>query len=154
MVRSDFYNNIITDETIDMMLRQIDAESIISKTGQIGRVRFSLSKEDPDLYAEYMYEITEDGELNMQRIEPISRNFGRLHDISNMVKEITYDLRNYKHAIDGGLFEKYVDIAGRMRIIRREFEDLFLMCDPNEESLEEVRKQVDGLLQSLKETFR
>ncbi len=41
-----------------------------------------------------------------------------------------------------------------MRIIRREFEDLFLMCDPNEESLEEVRKQVDGLLQSLKETFR
>ena len=84
MVRSDFYNNIITDETIDMMLRQIDAESIISKTGQIGRVRFSLSKEDPDLYAEYMYEITEDGELNMQRIEPISRNFGRLHDISDM----------------------------------------------------------------------
>ena len=70
-----------------------------------------------------------------------------------MVKEITYDLRNYKHAIDGDLFEKYVEIAGRMRIIRREFEDLFLMY-PNEESLEEVRKQVDGLLQSLKETFK
>ena len=150
MVRADFYNNIMTDETIDMMLRQIDADAIVSKTGQIGRVKFRL---EGDACAEYMYEITEDGEMYMQRLSPIMRNMGRISDVTDMVKEITYDLRNYKHALEAGLFDEYRELAENLNVVGKEFEDLFLMCNPKEGALEEIRKEVTALQEYLNKVF-
>jgi len=150
MTRSDLFNHIMTDESIDMMLRQMDAKEIVSKTGQIANVTFEVAE---GIVAEYTYQATEDGDLYMQRLKPIPRNIGKIKDISDMIKEISYDLRNYKHAVDAGLFDEYINMARSLRHLRREFEDLFLMYSPEKGSLDEFNEKIEELHESIEKTF-
>lgn len=141
------FDNIITDAQIDMLLRQQDARNIISKTGHVGRAELPITDE---VSAVYQYSVTDDGVMYLHRLEPDRRSFGRITDASEALKNITYDMQNYKRAAETGNIEEYIELADCLHNLRLSIEELFLMYQPDAEALKEIYAKMEELHEDMK----
>lgn len=135
------FDNIITDDSIDMLLRQQDAKVIISKTGHIGKVTFEIS-ENVDVI--YLYEVTDDGVMYLQRLDPDPINYGRMHDAPEAIKNIAYDLQNFKRAVENDMYDEFINMTTNLNELQQRLEELFLMYNPN-------REEMDAIYDAMKE---
>ncbi|MGI6721887.1 MAG: hypothetical protein ACOX4I_04970 [Anaerovoracaceae bacterium] len=142
------FDNIITDEAIDMLLRQQDADEISSRPGHIGRVSFVIHD---DIKAVYQYSVTDNGLLFLQRIEPDPFSFGRILEASDAVKNIAYDLHNYRRAVQNGAYEEFVRLSEGLNALHNTVEDLFLMYNPDGEKVQAIYDEMKLLHKKMKE---
>ena len=145
------FDNIITDEQLDMLLRQQDAENIKSKTGHIGKAEFPISE---DVNIMYQYCVTDDGIMFLQRMRPTRRSFGRITDASEAVKISTYEVHNYKRGADAGRFDDYIRLSDSLSQLHLSLEELFLMYHPDDADLEGLYEKMDELHQYMNRICR
>lgn len=136
------FDNVITDAQIDLLLRQQDAQNIITKPGRIGRVEFPITE---GVNATYQYSVTEDGVLYLHRLEPDRRSFGRITDASEALMNITYDMQNYRRAAETGNFDEFKKLSEGLRALRLSVEELFLMYHPDKEQLDELYEKMEEM---------
>ncbi|MEA4923169.1 MAG: hypothetical protein VB031_07345 [Eubacteriaceae bacterium] len=129
------FDNIITDDSIDMLLRQQDAKEIVSKEGHIGRVVFKVAE---GIDAVYLYEVTDDGIMYLQRLSPDPINYGRMNDAPEAIKNIAYDIQNFKRAFESGVYNEFALMTENMNELQMKMEELFLMYHPDVEDMKEI----------------
>lgn len=141
------FENVITDEQVDMLLRQNDAETITTKTGHIGRATFGI---EDDNKAVYQYAVTEDGDLYLHRMDPDPFSYGKISDAGAVVKNIAYDLANYRRAAENGVYDEFIHLSDTLTALQRSLEELFLMYDPQKEEIEEIYTKMTEIHEFMK----
>lgn len=99
--------NKISDDMVNIMLRQMGAFSIKTTPAHINIAKFDIGE---DLRITYMYEVKEE-EIYLQRISPYPMMIGKIYNEQQVVDIIAMDLERFKSAYNSSNFSKFVEIA-------------------------------------------
>ena len=86
--------NRVSDDMINVMLRQMGAASIKTTPAHINVAKFLIGD---DLRLTYMYEVKEE-EIYLQRISPYPMMIGKIYNEQQVVDIISGDLKKFKSA--------------------------------------------------------
>ena len=98
--------NIVSDDMINLVLRQMGAVSIKTSPAYINIAKFEIG----NLRLTYMYEVKEE-DIYLQRISPYPMMIGKIYNEQQVVEIIANDLKKFKNAYSSSNFSKFISIA-------------------------------------------
>ena len=94
--------SIVSDDMINVMLRQMGAVSIKTSPAYINIAKFEIG----DLRVTYMYEAKEE-DIYLQRVSPYPMMIGKIYNEQQVVEIIAADLRKFRNAYNSSNFSKF-----------------------------------------------
>ena len=138
--------NIVSDDMINLVLRQMGAVSIKTSPAYINIAKFEIG----NLRLTYMYEVKEE-DIYLQRISPYPMMIGKIYNEQQVVEIIANDLKKFKNACSSSNFSKFISIANDVVSFDKEIENLFMSHNVSKEDLEEVEQMMDKVHDKLSE---
>lgn len=138
--------NIVSDDMINLILRQMGAVSIKTSPAYINIAKFEIG----NLRLTYMYEVKEE-DIYLQRISPYPMMIGKIYNEQQVVEIIANDLKKFKNAYSSSNFSKFISIANDVVSFDKEIENLFMSHNVSKEDLEEVEQMMDKVHDKLSE---
>lgn len=138
--------NIVSDDMINLVLRQMGAVSIKTSPAYINIAKFEIG----NLRLTYMYEVKEE-DIYLQRISPYPMMIGKIYNEQQVVEIIANDLKKFKNAYSSSNFSKFISIANDVVSFDKEIENLFMSHNVSKEDLEEVEQMMDKIHDKLSE---
>lgn len=138
--------NIVSDDMINLVLRQMGAVSIKTSPAYINIAKFEIG----NLRLTYMYEVKEE-DIYLQRISPYPMMIGKIYNEQQVVEIIANDLKKFKNAYSSSNFSKFISIANDVVPFDKEIENLFMSHNVSKEDLEEVEQMMDKVHDKLSE---
>ena len=138
--------NIVSDDMINLVLRQMGAVSIKTSPAYINIAKFEIG----NLRLTYMYEVKED-DIYLQRISPYPMMIGKIYNEQQVVEIIANDLKKFKNACSSSNFSKFISIANDVVSFDKEIENLLMSHNVSKEDLEEVEQMMDKVHDKLSE---
>lgn len=138
--------NIVSDDMINLVLRQMGAVSIKTSPAYINIAKFEIG----NLRLTYMYEVKEE-DIYLQRISPYPMMIGKIYNEQQVVEIIANDLKKFKNAYSSSNFSKFISIANDVISFDKEIENLFMSHNVSKEDLEEVEQMMDKVHDKLSE---
>ena len=138
--------NIVSDDMINLVLRQMGAVSIKTSPAYINIAKFEIG----NLRLTYMYEVKEE-DIYLQRISPYPMMIGKIYNEQQVVEIIANDLKKFKNAYSRSNFSKFISIANDVVSFDKEIENLFMSHNVSKEDLEEVEQMMDKVHDKLSE---
>ncbi len=123
----------VSDDMINVMLRQMGAVSIKTTPAYISIAKFEIG----DLRLTYMYEV-KDENIYLQRVDPYPMMIGKIYNDQQVVEIIAADLQRFKNAYNSSNFSRFIKIANDMSTINMEIENLFMRHNVAKSDLEEL----------------
>ena len=103
----------VSDDMINVMLRQMGAVSIKTTPAYISIAKFEVG----DLRLTYMYEV-KDENIYLQRVDPYPMMIGKIYNDQQVVEIIAADLQRFKNAYNSSNFSRFIKIANDMSTIK------------------------------------
>lgn len=138
--------NIVSDDMINLVLRQMGAVSIKTSPAYINIAKFEIG----NLRLTYMYEVKEE-DIYLQRISPYPMMIGKIYNEQQVVEIIANDLKKFKNACSSSNFSKFISIANDVVSFDKEIENLFMSHNVSKKDLEEVEQMMDKVHDKLSE---
>lgn len=138
--------SIVSDDMINVTLRQMGAVSIKTSPAYINIAKFEIG----DLRVTYMYEAKEE-DIYLQRVSPYPMMIGKIYNEQQVVEIIAADLRKFRNAYNSSNFSKFLHIANDVVTVDREMENLFMRHNVAKEDLEEIETMMDKIHDKLAE---
>ena len=138
--------NIVSDDMINLVLRQMGAVSIKTSPAYINIAKFEIG----NLRLTYMYEVKEE-DIYLQRISPYPMMIGKIYNEQQVVEIIANDLKKFNNACSSSNFSKFISIANDVVSFDKEIENLFMSHNVSKEDLEEVEQMMDKVHDKLSE---
>ena len=138
--------NIVSDDMINLVLRQMGAVSIKTSPAYINIAKFEIG----NLRLTYMYEVKEE-DIYLQRISPYPMMIGKIYNEQQVVEIIANDLKKFKNACSSSNFSKFISIANDVVSFDKEIENLFMSHNVSKEDLEQMMDKVHDKLSELME---
>ncbi len=138
--------NIVSDDMINLVLRQMGAVSIKTSPAYINIAKFEIG----NLRLTYMYEVKEE-DIYLQRISPYPMMIGKIYNEQQVVEIIANDLKKFKNAYSSSNFSKFISIANDVVSFDKEIENLFMSHNVSKEDLEDVEQMMDKVHDKLSE---
>ena len=138
--------NIVSDDMINLVLRQMGAVSIKTSPAYINIAKFEIG----NLRLTYMYEVKEE-DIYLQWISPYPMMIGKIYNEQQVVEIIANDLKKFKNACSSSNFSKFISIANDVVSFDKEIENLFMSHNVSKEDLEEVEQMMDKVHDKLSE---
>lgn len=132
--------SIVSDDMINIMLRQMGAISIKTSPAYINIAKFEIG----DLKLTYMYEVR-DEDIYLQRVSPYPLMIGKIYNEQQVVEIIANDLRKFKNAYNSTNFSKFVSLANNVVSFDKEIENLFMSHNVPGEALTELEQMMDAI---------
>lgn len=138
--------NIVSDDMINLVLRQMGAVSIKTSPAYINIAKFEIG----NLRLTYMYEVKEE-DIYLQRISPYPMMIGKIYNEQQVVEIIANDMKKFKNAYSSSNFSKFISIANDVVSFDKEIENLFMSHNVSKEDLEEIEQMMDKVHDKLSE---
>ena len=138
--------NIVSDDMINLVLRQMGAVSIKTSPAYINIAKFEIG----NLRLTYMYEVKEE-DIYLQRISPYPMMIGKIYNEQEVVEIIANDLKKFRNVYSSSNFSKFISIANDVVSFDKEIENLFMSHNVSKEDLEEVEQMMDKVHDKLSE---
>lgn len=136
----------VSDDMINVMLRQMGAVSIKTSPAYISIAKFEIG----ELRLTYMYEV-KDEHIYLQRVDPYPMMIGKIYNDQQVVEIIAADLQKFKNAYNSSNFSRFLHIASDMSSINVEIENLFMRHNVSKADLERIDAMMDSLHDKLSE---
>lgn len=140
--------NNISDDMVNIMLRQKGAISIKTSPAHINIAKFDLGEDQRVIY---MYEVKEE-EIWLQRISPYPMMIGKIYNEQQIVDIIDMDLKKFKAAYESSNFTQFIEVANFVASFDKEIENLFLTRNVSKEDLDEIEAEMKRLHQLICKT--
>ncbi len=127
----------VSEDMINMMLRQMGATKITALPAYVTNVEFEIA---PDLTVGYFYNATEGDEIYLQRTFPYAMRIGKLYSEEDLVACIERDVQKFQNAHNSRNFEKYVKITKTLTTFDRTLEHVFMSHNISKNDLDKVEK--------------
>ena len=140
----------VSDDMINVMLRQMGAVSIKTTPAYISIAKFEIG----DIRLTYMYEV-KDENIYLQRVDPYPMMIGKIYNDQQVVEIIAADLERFRNAYNSSNFSRFLHIAGDMSSVNMEIENLFMRHNVSKADLEKIdsmMEEIHGKLNEMKET--
>lgn len=131
----------ISEDMVNLLLRQMGAVSIKTSPAYINIVKFEIGS---DVKITYLYETKED-EIYLQRVCPYPMMIGKLYNEQQIVDFIDLDLRKFRSAHESSNFNQFVDTAKSILSMNAEVENLFLFHNVDKDALKQIDEEVTRL---------
>ncbi|MDD6920215.1 MAG: hypothetical protein PUI85_03290 [Eubacteriales bacterium] len=139
--------SFISDDIINMGLRQLGATEIKSMSATLNIVKFKMPNGEDIIY---LYEVKETGSIYLQRVEPYRKMLAKLFDEHNVVMAIKNDLEAFLNAYKSKNYETFISISKSMGLLDTILEEIFFMYNVDSEDLLELKFLVDDVHNELK----
>ncbi len=139
----------ISDDLINMGLRQLGASSIKTTRAHNNLVTFNLG---PDENVTYLYEVKENGNIYLQRVAPYLMMMGKMYSEQSLINMIREDITSFRNAYNSSNYDNFQSIAKNLIKTCSEFENIFLESNIPDEDMYEIYNQVSKLREMVKET--
>lgn len=130
--------SMISDDMINIMLRQMGAVSIKTTPAYVNIAKFEIGS----LKLTYMYEVKEE-DIYLQRVSPYPMMIGKIYNEQQVVEIIAADLNKFKNACSSSNFYKFIEITGNAVSFNKEIENLFMHHNVAKEDLEELAQMME-----------
>ena len=120
----------ISDDLVNIQLRQMGAASIKTTPGYINIAKFEIGD---GVKVTYLYELKEN-EIYLQRVSPYPMMIGKLYHEQQVVDIIETDLKKFKAAYISSNFSTFLEL-----------ESLFLHHNVEREDLEKIDRDLKNL---------
>lgn len=141
----------VSDDMINMMLKQMGAVSIKSSPAYVNVVKFDVV---PDVPFTYVYEIKDEC-IYLQRIDPYPMRIGKLYSELDIIEFIGRDLNKFKSAYNSANFGKFLRLTKEFATLDRKIEHLFMTrnvegeeLDKLEVALKEANETIDEITEA------
>lgn len=131
----------ISDDLVNIQLRQMGAASIKTTPGYINIAKFEIGD---GVKVTCLYELKED-EIYLQRVSPYPMMIGKLYNEQQVVDIIDSDLKKFKAAYISSNFSTFLDLAKDILTVNKELESLFLHHNVEREDLEKIDNELKNL---------
>lgn len=139
--------NRVSDDMINVMLRQMGAASIKTTPTHINVAKFLIGD---DLRLTYMYEVKEE-EIYLQRISPYPMMIGKIYNEQQVVDIISGDLKKFKSAYKDVNFNKFLEVINNAVTFDKEIENLFMNHGVSKEDLDIIENEVSHIHDMIEE---
>ncbi|MFZ7132212.1 MAG: hypothetical protein ACOWWR_07630 [Eubacteriales bacterium] len=113
-------------------------------------IRFTLD-ENIELY--YVYNITKDNELYLQRIKPYPFGAGVFSSVDEIIRFIELDLSRFNNASNSKVFDDFVFNNQKMNDLIQSVESLFLEKNVPKEKMQEITNLLEQIDQKIIEIY-
>lgn len=140
----------INDDMINLRLRQLGAKSIKCMPAHINIVKFEIS---PEVHVTYLYEIKENGEIYLQRVNPYLMMMGRLFTDQSLISMIEKDIELFRNAVHSSNYEKFIQLINAHTRLGKNLENLFISHNIIPDDLENIHNQLEESLQLVEDIW-
>lgn len=137
----------ISDDMVNISLRQMGAISIKTSPAHISIAKFEISEE---FRITYMYEVKEE-EIYLQRISPYPMMIGKIYNEQQVVDIIQMDLKKFQAAYRSSNFPKFLQLSNNMSTFNKEVENLFMTRNVPGDDLEKLDQEFSRLHEMIEE---
>ncbi len=137
----------VSDDMINVMLRQAGAVSIKTSPAHINIAKFVIGEE---VRLTYMYEVKEE-EIYLQRISPYPMMIGKIYNEQQVVDIIKLDLQKFQSAYNSTNFNKFIELASYVTTFNKDIENLFMTHNVPREKLEQIEEEMTKLHQLIED---
>lgn len=137
----------ISDDMVNISLRQMGAISIKTSPAHINIAKFEIGEE---FRITYMYEVKEE-EIYLQRVNPYPMMIGKIYNEQQVIDIIDMDLKKFQAAYRSSNFPKFVQLANDMATFNKEVENLFMTHNVPSESLDKLDQELARLHEMIAE---
>ena len=138
----------VTTDIINMMLKQLGADSVKTTPAKITIVKFDIAH---DFRLTYLFEVHRDEFTYLQRVAPYPMMLGKFYGEQDIVDYIEKDYKKFCRAYGSSNFEKFLELASDLTMLDRKIEDLFLTRKVPKEALEELDEEMKKIHITLQE---
>lgn len=139
--------NKVSDDMINVMLRQAGAVSIKTSPAHINIAKFVIGE---NFRITYMYEVKEE-EIYLQRVSPYPMMIAKIYNEQQVVDIIKLDLKKFESAYDSSNFSKFIEVANYVATFDKDIENLFMTHNVPREKLEKIEAEMLKLHQLIEE---
>lgn len=132
----------ISNDMINIVLRQMGAATIKTKPAHITIAKFELGE---DFRITYLYEIKENEGVYLQRVDPYPMMMGKLYNEEDIVSLVKKDLNKFKSAKNSTNFKKFLDVANHVANVEKKIENLFMFNNVSAENLDKIDHEMDNI---------
>ncbi len=132
----------VSDDMVNMTLKQMGAVSVKSSPGHINKIKFEIG---PDFKLTYIYESKENEGIYLQRIEPYPMMIGKLYNELDIVAYIERDYKKFLSAYNSSNFPKFIALTNRFSSFNRKVETLFMTKNVPGEGLDRLDSELEKL---------
>lgn len=137
----------IADDMINIMLRQMGAESIKTSPAHINIAKFRVGEH---LRITYMYEVKEE-EIYLQRVSPYPMMIGKIYNEQQVADIIALDLRKFQSAYNSSNFKQFIAVTNDVNSLVKEIENLFMTHNVQPQDLEKIGAEMEKLHEMIKD---
>ncbi len=137
----------VSDDMINVMLRQAGAVSIKTSPAHINIAKFVIGEE---VRLTYMYEVKEE-EIYLQRVSPYPMMIGKIYNEQQVVDIIKLDLQKFQSAYNSTNFNKFIELASYVTTFNKDIENLFMTHNVPREKLEQIEEEMTKLHQLIED---
>ena len=139
--------NKVSDDMINVMLRQAGAVSIKTSPAHINIAKFVIGE---SFRITYMYEVKEE-EIYLQRVSPYPMMIAKIYNEQQVVDIIKLDLKKFESAYNSSNFSKFIEVANYVATFDKDIENLFMTHNVPREKLEKIEAEMLKLHQLIEE---
>lgn len=126
-------------DIIKMMLKQLGAVSIESKSAKVIKVKYQIGEA-----IELKYLLEEDEEsVYINRVSPYPILLGKFFGEVDVVQYIKKDIEKFKKAYNGKQIEIYMDIMSNLALMNHEMEQIFLNYETDDSFMKELKESTE-----------
>lgn len=130
----------ISDDMINLRLRQLGAKSIKTTPAHVNIVKFAISDE---VSITYLYEIKETGEIYLQRVNPYLMMMGRLYTDRSLINMMIKDVELFRNAYNSRNYDKFIQLVNSHLRFGKDLESLFIGHNVSPEDLDEILNRIE-----------
>lgn len=138
----------ISDDVINIVLRQVGAKSIKTTPAHVNVVKFDIGR---DVTVTYLYEIKENGEIYLQRVSPYQMMIGKFFNDQSLINMIKSDISSFRNAYNSSNYDKFVKVINSHLRFGKEVESLFIDHNVSPEDLDLIHNEFEKVHQLIKD---
>jgi hypothetical protein len=131
-----------------------DLKKIGAKVIDIQGIMFHVSFNIKEHKISYIYHLNEDNSYLLERVSPYFVQIGNYDKEENIVNAIKIDIEQFRNAVRSSNFKNFIKVDTHISQLVRIFEDLYLYYNIENEQIELLDKDINKLLESIKEMMR
>lgn len=129
----------VSDDMINMMLRQMGAKSINYMPAYVNVINFEIGE---DLTVGYIYNANEDGDIYLQRTSPYAMRIGKMYSELDVIDFIDRDIERFRNAYKSHNFQKFVKITNAFNQLDKAIEGVFMLKNVSGKDLDKCLKMI------------
>ncbi len=134
--------NLVSNDYINMYLKQMGAESISRINSYMNIVKFRLFN---DVTVSYVFNITKHNKYYLQRMEPYAMTRGKFSTSNELIDFIASDIAKFRNASRSSNFDRFVKLAQDDNSALSLIEQLFLTRNVDPQTLDDLTGDIEEL---------